>query len=94
MASPSVHSCRAASKGPRRTSVPGVLGVLGRRRAAAGEHRLLEVLHVTVPPPRPIPDIGTLTPGSGGRADVRRPGLLVALCRTAVAASAGPESTA
>jgi hypothetical protein len=39
------------------------LGVLGRRRAAGGEHRLLEVLHVTVPPPRPIPDIGTLTPG-------------------------------
>jgi len=43
--------------------VPGVLGVLGRRRAAGGEHRLLEVLHVTVPPRRPIPDIGTLTPG-------------------------------
>ncbi len=62
MASQSVHPCRAASKGPRRTSVPGVLGVLGRRRAAGGEHRLLEVLHVTVPPPRPIPDIGTLTP--------------------------------
>jgi hypothetical protein len=34
--------------------VLGVLGVLGRRRAAGGEHRLLEVLHVTVPPPRPI----------------------------------------
>ena len=42
-----MHPCRAASKGPRRTSVPGVLG---RRRAAGGEHRLLEVLHVTVPP--------------------------------------------
>jgi hypothetical protein len=34
-----------------RTSVPGVLGVLGRRRAAGGEHRLVEVLHVTVPQP-------------------------------------------
>ena len=55
-----MHPCRAASKGPRRTSV---LGVLGRRRAAGGEHRLLEVLDVTVPPPKPIPDIGTLTPG-------------------------------
>jgi hypothetical protein len=57
-----MHPRRAASKAPRRTSVPGVLGVLRRRRAAGGEHRLLEVLHVTVPPPKPIPDIGTLTP--------------------------------
>jgi hypothetical protein len=39
--------------------VPGVLGVLGRRRPAGGEHRHLKVLHVTVPPPKPNPDIGT-----------------------------------
>jgi hypothetical protein len=37
-----------------------VLGVLGRRRAAGGEHRLLEVLHVTVPPPKPIPSAGSV----------------------------------
>jgi hypothetical protein len=43
--------------------VPGVSACSAWRRAAGGEHRLLEVLHVTVPPPRPIPDIGTLTPG-------------------------------
>jgi hypothetical protein len=34
-----MHPCRAASKGPPRTSVLGVLGVAGRRRAAGGEHR-------------------------------------------------------
>jgi hypothetical protein len=43
--------------------VPGAPGAPGRRRAAGGEHRFLEVLHVTVPPPKPNPDIGTLTPG-------------------------------
>jgi hypothetical protein len=36
-----------------------VSGVLGRRRAAGGEHRHLKVLHVTVPPPKPKPDIST-----------------------------------
>src|SRR5215211_5984199 len=34
-----MHPCRAASKRRRRTSVLGVLGVAGRRRAAGGEHR-------------------------------------------------------
>ena len=37
------HPCRAASKGPGRTSVLGMLGVLGRGRAAGGEHRLAVV---------------------------------------------------
>jgi hypothetical protein len=55
-----MHPSRAASKEPRRTSVPGVLGVLGRRRAAGGEHRFLEVLHVSVPPPKPIPSAGSV----------------------------------
>jgi hypothetical protein len=39
---------RAASKGPLRTSLPSVLGALGQRRAAGGEHRLPEVLHVSL----------------------------------------------
>lgn len=40
--------CRAASKGPRRTSVPDVLG---RRRATGGEHRLLEDIKKRFPKP-------------------------------------------
>jgi hypothetical protein len=52
-------------QGAARDLSAGRLGVLGRRLAAGGEHRLLEVLHVTVPPPIPIPDTGTLTPGQG-----------------------------
>jgi hypothetical protein len=71
-----------------------VPGVLGRRLAAGGEHRLLEVLHMTVPPPRPIPDIGTLTPSQAVVRMFGGLGFWVAVCRTAVAASAGPESTA
>jgi hypothetical protein len=39
--------------------------VLGRRRAVGGEHRLLEVLNVTVPPPRPIP-AASLDQAAGG----------------------------